>query len=182
MIREVELISYLPSFLQEYEEHKHIMTSETQEFNITWHAAERVRANAFITTADEYGIERFEKLLKIMPAKNETLEQRRNRVLSEWNSQVPLSKRKMIEKISALCNGINNFVIGYGKNSYTLVVRIGLNQKQAKEAVEDMLQSCVPMNVVLDVDLIYNNHEELGKHTHKYLKDYMHQQLRDTVL
>lgn len=182
MIREVELLSYLPPFLQEYEEHQHIMISETSEFNKAWHAAERVRKNAFITTADEYGIERFEKLLKILPFQNETLEQRRNHVLSSWNSQIPLSKAKIIEKISALCNGIENFVIGYGKNSYTLVVRITLNQKEAKDAVEDMLKSCVPMNVVLDVDLIYNNYEELGKHTHKYLKGYTHQQLKDTVL
>ena len=56
MIREVDLVSYLPPFLAEYQETNLTLTAENPEFALVWKAADRVLTNEFIVTADEYGI------------------------------------------------------------------------------------------------------------------------------
>ena len=67
MTREVDLVSYLPPFLAEFKEIAITLEAENPEFVLVWNAAERVLSNEFIETADEYGISRFEKILKILP-------------------------------------------------------------------------------------------------------------------
>ena len=74
MIREVDLISYLPPFIAEYKQVSRTLEAENPEFRIVWEAANRVLYNEFIATADEYGIGRYEKMLKIYPSKEDTLE------------------------------------------------------------------------------------------------------------
>ena len=62
MIKNVDLISYLPPYLQEYKEDVAALAAENPEFLLVWDAVDRVLYNHFIETADTYGISRFEKL------------------------------------------------------------------------------------------------------------------------
>ena len=56
MIRDVDLVSYLPPFMQTYKEPVAALEAENPEFQIIWKATDRVLYNRFISTADEYGI------------------------------------------------------------------------------------------------------------------------------
>ena len=67
MIREVDLASYLPAFMQNYKEPVAALEAENPEFQNLWQGAERALNNHFISTADEYGLSRYEKLLDIRP-------------------------------------------------------------------------------------------------------------------
>ena len=58
MIREVDLVSYLPPFMQTYKEPVAALEAENPEFQIGWKATDKVLKNRFISTADEYGISR----------------------------------------------------------------------------------------------------------------------------
>lgn len=62
MIREVDLVSYLPPFIAEYKETNITLTAENPEFVLVWNATDKTLKNEFIATADEYGISRFEKI------------------------------------------------------------------------------------------------------------------------
>ena len=84
MIREVDLVSYLPPFMQNYKETVAALEAENPEFAIIWKATDKVLYNHFISKADEYGLSRFEKLLGIFPTSDDTLESRRSRVQSKW--------------------------------------------------------------------------------------------------
>ena len=48
MIREVDLVSYLPPFLAEYQETNLTLTAENPEFALVWKAADQVLTNEFI--------------------------------------------------------------------------------------------------------------------------------------
>lgn len=61
MTRDVNLLAYLPPFMQDFTEIAVTLNAEDPEFVIVWDAADRVLKNQFIETADEYGISRFEK-------------------------------------------------------------------------------------------------------------------------
>ena len=63
MIRDVDLVSYLPTFMQEYKEPVIALKTEKPEFCVVWKAADRVLHNHFISTADEYGISNLKSYL-----------------------------------------------------------------------------------------------------------------------
>ena len=52
MIREVDLVSYLPPFMRKYETLVKTLEAENPEFAFMWEAVDRTLKNAFITTAD----------------------------------------------------------------------------------------------------------------------------------
>lgn len=110
MIREVDLVSYLPPFMADFKEVAVTLEAENPEFKIIWDAANQVLYNEFIATADEYGISRFEAILKILPSKEDTLESRRARVQARWFNAIPYTMKALISKLIALC-GDNNFTI-----------------------------------------------------------------------
>ena len=60
MIREVNLLSFLPEFVQEYREIKHIMNSEQPEIQKLEDETEIIKNNQFILSCDIDGIARFE--------------------------------------------------------------------------------------------------------------------------
>ena len=102
MIREVDLVSYLPPFLAEYQETNLTLTAENPEFALVWKAADQVLTNEFIATADEYGISRFEKLLGIFPSKGEELESRRQKVQLKWAATLPYTLKHLQEVLASV--------------------------------------------------------------------------------
>lgn len=98
----VDLVSYLPPFMADFKEITVTLKAENPEFVLVWVAAEQVLQNEFIETADEYGISRFEKILNILPSKEDTLESRRSRVQARWFNTVPYTMKALISKLIAL--------------------------------------------------------------------------------
>ena len=78
----VNLLSYLPDFMQEYREIRRIMESEEPEFKILWNLFKKVFNNQFIQYCDEDGISKFEEMLGLHRYENDTLEIRIFRVLT----------------------------------------------------------------------------------------------------
>ena len=54
MIRNVDLVSYLPPIMAEFQEYRVTLEAENPEFVIIWNATDQVLQNEFIATADEY--------------------------------------------------------------------------------------------------------------------------------
>ena len=71
------LIDYLPEVVKQIKEMQAITAAEQPEFDLIEATIEQILANTLITTADEHGIEKFEKELGIEPKKEQTLEERR---------------------------------------------------------------------------------------------------------
>lgn len=79
------LIRYLPDILKRNLDFRILM--EVQEdcgLQPVWEAAQAVLDDQLITTADEYGIARFEGILGLKPDDDDTLEDRRKAVLMAW--------------------------------------------------------------------------------------------------
>lgn len=100
MIREVDLVSYLPPFMQSYKEPVAALEAENPEFSLMWSATDRCLRNRFISTADEYGISRFEKMLKIYPTADDTLESRRSRVPKQVVQHNPVHLESVASKVA----------------------------------------------------------------------------------
>ena len=89
MIREVNLISYLPEYLKDYQEMQEALKTQQPELQKLWGQLEAMQNNQYILYADTQGIEKFEQMLEITALDDDTLENRRFRVLSRWNNAIP---------------------------------------------------------------------------------------------
>lgn len=148
MVRDVELIDYLPPFMQEYQEVKEALNSENTEFKMLWNAANKVLLNEFIETADEYGIGRFEKELGILPYKEDTLESRRARVHSRWFISIPYTMKSFLAKLIALC-GEHNFTLTKQFCVYHMEIEMQLGLFGQVEELERLIGLMIPCNLVV---------------------------------
>ena len=157
MIREVDLVDYyLPPFMQKYEEPVAALKAEEPEFNLIWNATDRVLYNHFISTADEYGISRFEKLLKIYPSSDDTLESRRERVRSRWFKNIPYTLKALINKLVTLY-GNNDFTIEADfSKSYEMILNVSLSGFGQVDELNEILSYMTPQNLVVRVNNTLN--------------------------
>lgn len=150
MIREVDLVSYLPEFMQTYKEPVAALEAENPEFAIIWDATNRVLYNRFISTADEYGISRFESMLGIHPTKEDTLESRRSRVQSKWFNTIPYTWKVLLQKLTVLCGNADFTLTHNFTEGYTLTILTNLELYGQVEELENIINSMIPCNIVID--------------------------------
>ena len=150
MIREVDLVSYLLPFMKTYKEPVAALEAENPEFYLVWTATNKVLRNRFISTADEYGITHFKKMLGIYPSAEDTLESRRSRVQSRWFNTMPYTMRTLLSKLQVLC-GDTDFTLTHNFDvGYTLTLQTNLEKYGQVEELEAMLSSMLPENIVVE--------------------------------
>lgn len=149
-MREVDLVSYLPPYLQNYQEQVAALAAENPEFLLVWDAVNGILYNHFISTANEYGISRYEKLLGIRPDKDDNLESRRSRVQVQWVNLMPYTIRTFLQKMKVLCGNTSYVVSGRFKDDYVLTVITHLENVGQVEELNNLFQGILPMNIVVD--------------------------------
>lgn len=181
MIKSVDLLAYLPPFMQEYEEIKAAFEAENSEFKAIWSAVEEAFLNSCLLTATESGVERREKLLNIQPKVGESLEERKFTVLTRLNRRAPCTEKMLREQLKTLC-GEGNYAVEVDCENNTVSVLVGLAAKNSFNDVADLLESSVPANMIINLGLKYNRHSMFETKTNGELKPYTHSQLRNEVL
>lgn len=148
-MREVDLVSYLPSFMQSYIEPVAAFEAENPEFDLIWMETDKVLKNRFISTADEYGISRFEKILNIFPSTEETLEERRAKVFARWNERLPYTLSRLRKVLEAIV-GESGFRIDSSRLAeYWLGVTLVNQGDRTYHMVEELLMRWIPVNLLL---------------------------------
>lgn len=176
-----KLIDYLPPVIKNAAEFEAIMEAIQPEFVDVETAIINAFKDTFVNDATEVGVKRWESMLKIVPKSVDTLEDRKFRILARLNEQLPYTFRSLDDRLITLC-GQNGFTMELFNDIYTLKVRIELVVKGQYEAVEQLLKRIVPANLVIDLDLRYNQHEKLGNYTHGQLSAFTHSHIRNEVL
>ncbi len=158
MVKDVNLIKYLPPFLQEYREMQHIMSAENPEFVLAQEVRERILDNTFIKSCDETGIARFEKILGITVSSEDTLQSRISRVLIRWNDSIPYVWKVFLQKLQTLCG--DDFEVNTDWDNYELEVITHLDLFGQVEELENMLEYIMPANIKVDAENILNYEPE----------------------
>lgn len=161
MIREIELLAYLPPFMQKYQEPAAALEAVDPEFAIAWDAAHRILYNHFISTADEYGVRRFEKMLGITPSNGESLDSRRWQVQLKWTSMVSYTLPKLREFLASLL-GKDGFLLD--TREYYLGLVLINQQDEVYVALNGTLREWLPVNIVFGME----SRRTLGQETEIY--------------
>lgn len=152
MVREVDLMSYMPLFMQGYKEPAATLGAEEPELGIVWAAADRILRNRFISTADEYGIGRLEVMLGICPQAGEALEMRRLRLRNRWCSSLPYTVRVLADRVAECLKGEHNFSIHPGfQDGYWMELVVYSSDYSLTEELQYVLSTVVPANIVTEI-------------------------------
>lgn len=177
MEREVDILDYLLPLIAQTDEFQAIGTSENEQINNLWTAHKNVYNNQFISTLDETGCNRWEKILDITPMGTDTIADRRFRIAARINADIPYTYKQLQNMLASLCN--EGYSMQLRNEDYTLIVRVALSAKKQYSEVEKLLKRVLPANLAIDLSLLYNQYQTLKPKTHAQLSSFTHQQLRE---
>ena len=169
MIREVNLISHLPLYIQGYREIQGIMNAEEPELQMMEDDSEKIKDNMFVLYTDEVGIERYEKMLGLTPLKNDSLSNRQANVLAQYTNTVIYTMRGLTERMNVIC-GVDNYTMEL--NGYHIKVKLIAEFKHLTNAIKSMMKDMIPANMMCEIEIVHTTHEQLSIYTHEYIYDY----------
>jgi hypothetical protein len=172
---------YWPEFLTQVREFGLIADAEDPEMSGLQDELSAVLNDQFIVTATTRGIARREIMLGVVPYGDDDLETRRFRIAGKWLSRLPYTMRMFEARLDALL-GVGKYVVELHKEPYTLRVLLEIVAKRQFEAAKEMLRDIAPANLVLVVELRYNQHSTIGQFTHQQLAEYTHLDIREEVI
>lgn len=181
MAREVDILSYLPSTLHEIKEIIAVADVEKPVLEDLWQEIENTLNNQFVITANKSGAARYEKNLKLQAGESESIETRRFRILTRYQEQAPYTDKVLKQLFDSLL-GEGQYVLERNVAEKWLKVRMELTVKRQFEAVEVMLERITPQNMVLTIELRYNQHSFIARYTHAQLAAFTHKQIREDVM
>lgn len=180
MATDRKLINYLPLFMQEYFEMQKIMETEQVEIDRLWLEAENALADQFILEATESGVRRWESMLGISPKDTDSLDERKFRILTKLNQELPYTLRKLELALTNLC-GADGYSVGMNAAEYHIEVKLALSNANNYQEVMDLLEKMIPANLTQFVKIMYNSNATIGLMTHAQLAVYTHEQLKSEV-
>ncbi|MGE4214837.1 MAG: putative phage tail protein [Anaerotignaceae bacterium] len=176
-----DIESYYPDILKEVREFQALAVAENPEMEQVYAAIEDVLDEQFISTAKTYGVARLEKIVSISAKATDTLEERRFRLLAKYNEDVPYTVPKLNELLTTLC-GTDGYVLEINNGAFTLKVKVALTSKKNKDAVSELLERVTPMNMMLSVELMYNQWQTARSLTWGGVSGIRWKELREEVI
>ena len=180
MATERKLIDYLPHFMQDYVEMQEIMKTEQTEVDRLWFEIENAFADQFIQEATERGVKRWETMFGISPKDTDTLDERKFRILTKLNQELPYTLRKLEQTLTNLC-GEDGYSISIDSANYQVLVKLGLSNENNYVEVQKILEKMIPANMTQVVQILFNAHTVLSQFTFAQMSAYTHDQLKREV-
>lgn len=174
-------IVHLPKFLQKYHEMKILCEQYDRWINRIWKLVDELYCNQFIPTATEAGVSRYEKIFGIVKKDTDTLEDRRFNLMMAVTQQLPYTYANLMIKLNTLL-GQDAYSIDLINEEYRIEIRVALKVKDREDSVLRLLRRELPANMIIDVDLDYNNYETLGTFIYDQLAQWSHDHIRNEVL
>ncbi|MDU1174727.1 putative phage tail protein [Peptostreptococcus anaerobius] len=177
-IYKADCLAYIPPVYSDILEFKALAKCFNLELERTGTRLEEVENNFFIDSLNEYGCERWEKMLDIKTNYSNSVEDRRFAIKAKLLGLRPYTYERLKYFLINLI-GEHNFILemDYSKNHLTCKLNLGV--KARMDSVKDLIEKTVPLNISTEVVLLYNTHKMLASKTHKELGKHTHTELRE---
>lgn len=168
----MKYIDYYPPVLKEIREIKIIAEAMDLQLENIKESRNLLNKEFFVFTAENKGLEKWEKILNISVKDKSDIELRRFNILAKLMK----SKSYLIDILNNLI-GEEGYTLRFYENEIRLEVVLSLNRMDFINAVSELLEDFVPVNVELDIYIAYNIHNVLKRHTHNELSKFTHSEL-----
>ncbi|MDR1292287.1 MAG: YmfQ family protein [Clostridiales Family XIII bacterium] len=159
-----KLAGYLPQPLAELREFQLLTAAEDPEFDLLWDAYDRVLDSAYIETADEAAIERYEKMFEVIPGEFDSLEDRRAYISVLLSTIAPYTYPWFAALLKGMY-GDENIDITLDANHYKLSLDLKIGSKFFSRVVRELARKCVPANILVNIVLDFNRWEDIRPRT-----------------
>lgn len=175
-----KLLDALPDVLQRVRDLARVCDLEQSSFDAAWLAVEQVLAEQFAAKCSDYGLKRWEKLLKITPRQGAEQDERMRTVLFRLNEQLPFTLSKL-ETLLDLVAPTDGYSIELDYAAREMVVQVSLVCKPVARLISEVLMRTVPANILWELYWDYNKHCQMAARTHGALAAKTHYQIREEV-
>lgn len=146
-----QLIEYLPPVMRDAAEMQQIMAAEQPEVAELWERLQWVLDQQFIDSADDYGISRWEKILRITPGKGDTLDERKERILLILRMKLPYTIRWLRQWLADNVGGEDKASVAIDRYTIEIWLHYDRIDKRIFLDVLDLLGWVRPSNMVLGI-------------------------------
>lgn len=180
-MRQPNILDYLPEVFKAISEIQTHAGAENPELATVWQGVEDAYNDQFLYTMTENGIKRWEKMLAIVPMGTDSLEDRRFRIINRINAKLPYTYKMLESHLVQMC-GEDGYIMSYDPDTWTLTIKIALTSKKQYDEILELVNQMIPVNIILDYDLLYNSHRVLSAYTYGNLASYTYAALRNEVI
>ena len=145
-------------------------------------AVEELENNLFFETMGEENVKKWEALLQSMVPDSDTLDDRRLRVKAKTLEKMPYTYRTLVRRLETLCPDGYKIETFDEENGPYMNIKVALKSKRMIDAVQELLEECLPLNVSINVMIMYNTYEVLEGFAYEELEKFTYEQLREEVL
>ncbi len=141
------LKKYLPSLYRENKEMEGLMNAEQPIYDEAETDIKFAFSRQFVVTADEKGVEQYEKILGIMPTATDSLEFRKRRVITRLSTTPPYTLNYLKQQLTTIFGAGNfNAWVDYGKRE--LYVDSFINNISLFFELETFIAKVKPANMI----------------------------------
>lgn len=157
------------------------MATEQEEAETLWDALADVMNDQFVQDATEAGVARWEFVLGITPKPTDSIADRKFRILTRIGEQLPFTLRSLEQQLEHLC-GAGRYSVSINAGNYKLTIRVALVAQNNYNDVVALVNRIAPANLVIDLSLMFNRHEQWAGQTHAQMAAYTHDQIKSEVI
>jgi hypothetical protein len=154
-----KLIDYLTPFTQQFLEMQEIMNASNISTDVIDENIENTLDNAFILSADEIGLTKFEGFLNLTPSVSDGIEERRKKVLSEWNKNNNFTISTLKKKLAEYC-GDGNYEICTDSNLVNYYIHLSMLSNGIDiPTLKNFLETWLPANLQRAYDFAFKHNK-----------------------
>ncbi|RGG63413.1 DUF2313 domain-containing protein [Eubacterium sp. AF17-7] len=120
-----------------------------------------------------------EKEMGLKGQDNDTVEEKRFRILGMENEQTPYTISTLKRRLEQI---VGSGMVDVSISNSTVKVRVALIQKKMIDYVKNILEDIVPLDMLIDADVMWNTHQMLKQKTYAQLKEHSHRELKEGEL
>ena len=152
----VDLMMILPEYFRPVLEFKELMRTDGAELDNLENDIQKLRNNFYIQTADEKSIVLIEKQFSIVAKPGETIEYRRQLLLSKYNTIVPFSIGFLRDRLQELFG--SDYTMQVGPEECTITISVTSSRYGAVDLLYDLLWDIVPAHIKIIANQQVNNY------------------------
>lgn len=143
--------SYLPKVLQDIIEFQIVNSDLDVELGLLENYIKGINTETIVQTASIYGIEKWEKILGIIPDDTDSLETRRFRINNILTSKLPYTVRWLQKKLSEITGSTTGWTLNINNNDYKITIILSGLDTDLMLEVEKQLRNAIPANIELEI-------------------------------
>lgn len=174
----MDYIKYIPNEMKEIKEYNELDKAVNPTISSVKSDMTSILNNHFLSSLDEYGCDRMEKIMDIEGNEHLLLEMRRLYIMTKANNTLPYTLRNFERKIISLL-GNHNFSLEMNYNEYHLKIILFVQNFNKIEYLKENLEGMIPCNIILELMVIYNQYKLFTKYKYGELRTMTHRYMRE---